>query len=122
MNISKFLRSFVIGFAGFAHAIQSEQNMQLHCVAAVCVIAAGFALGLAAWEWIAVVFCTGLVISAECMNTAIERLSDRITLENDPLIKQAKDCGSGAVLMLACTAAIVGALIFVPKLLTLAGW
>ncbi len=122
MNLSKFLRSFVIGSVGFMHAFWTEQNMRLHCVAAVVVIACGFWLKLAAWEWVAVVLSIGLVISAECVNTALERLADRVSREHDPLIKQAKDCGSAAVLVLAITAAVVGGIVFGPKLWVAAGW
>lgn len=122
MRASKFLRSFVIGFLGLAHAVRSEQNVRIHCVAAVGVVVAGFVFALAAWEWIVVVFCIGLVISAECMNTAVERLADRITLDVDPLIKRAKDCGSAGVLVVAIMAAVVGGVVFVPKITTAAGW
>jgi diacylglycerol kinase len=122
MNVSKLLRSFLTGFLGLAHAIGSEQNMRLHCLAALGVIVAGFVFPLAVWEWIVVVFCIGLVISAECMNTAIERLADRVSRETDPLIKHAKDCGSAAVSVVAFTAAVVGGLVFVPKIWAAAGW
>lgn len=122
MNLSKFLRSFVIGSVGLAHALRTEQNMRLHCVAAVGVVALGFWVKLVAWEWAAVVTSIGLVISAECVNTALERLADRVSREHDLLIKQAKDCGSAAVLVLAITAAVVGVIIFGPKLMATAGW
>jgi diacylglycerol kinase len=122
MNVWKFLRSFVIGSLGLAHALRTEQNMRLHCLIAVAVIAAGIVLRLAAWEWVAVLLAIGLVISAECVNTALERLADRVSREHDPLIKQAKDCGSAAVLVLAITAAIVGGIVFGPKLWAAAGW
>jgi diacylglycerol kinase len=118
----RFLRSFVHGFAGLAHALGREQNLRVHVAIAVCVIAAGCVLGLAAWEWIAVSFCIGLVISAECMNTALERLADRISLERHPLIGQAKDCGSAAVLVLAMMSAVVGGIVFVPRIRMLLGW
>jgi diacylglycerol kinase len=122
MNFSKFLRSFVIGSAGLIHAFAAEQNMRIHCLIAVGVIVAGFVLAVAAWEWVALVLCIGMVISAECMNTAIERLADRVSPEPDPFIKQAKDCGSAGVLALAITAAVVGGLVFVPKIWAAAGW
>jgi diacylglycerol kinase len=120
--IRKFLRSFVTGYVGLAHALASEQNMRIHGVIAVCVIAASFYLALAAWEWIALTFCIGLVISAECMNTAVERLADRVSLETHPLIRQAKDCSSAAVLVLAIMSAVVGAIVFVPKISSWLGW
>ena len=101
MNLSKFLRSFVTGFLGLCYAFRSEQSMRVHCVAMVAVVIAGLVLALETWEWAAVTLCIGLVISAECLNTAIERLGDKVTQDMDPLIAQAKDCGSAAVLVLA---------------------
>lgn len=120
--LGKLLRSFVTGFVGLAYAIGSEVNMRHNLVAAVGVVVAGFVFGLEAWEWVALVFCIGMVLAAECMNTGIERLADRVSLERDPLIKQAKDCASGAVLMLALTSVVVGGIIFVPRLRALLGW
>ncbi len=114
--IRKFLRSVATGFSGLGYTLKSEQNMRIHGVITICVIAAGFYFGLAAWDWIAVLFCIGLVVSAECMNTALERLADRVSLERHPLIKQAKDCSSAAVLVLSITAAAIGGIVFVPKL------
>jgi diacylglycerol kinase len=118
----KFLRSFANGFSGLAHAFGSEQNLRIHGVAAVCVIVAGFFFALAAWEWIAVLLCIGLVISAECMNSAVERIADRVSLERHPLIKQAKDCSAAAVLVLAMTSAVVGGIVFAPKISAWMGW
>jgi diacylglycerol kinase len=120
--IRTFLRSFFTGYVGLSHALGSERNMQIHLVIALCVVAAGFFFALAAAEWIAVSLCIGLVISAECMNTAMERLADRVSLDMHPLIKQAKDCSAAAVLVLATSAAIVGGIVFVPKLSTWMGW
>jgi diacylglycerol kinase len=120
--MNRFVRSFVNAFAGIAHALRSEQNLRIHFACAACVIAAGCFFGLAAWEWIALTFSIGLVLSAECMNTALERLADRISLERHPLLKEAKDCGSAAVLLLAIMAAVVGCIVFVPHLRTSMGW
>src|SRR5262245_9504156 len=112
--LGKFLRSFVIGFVGMAHVCRSEMNMRIHVAAAVGVLVAGFVFGLAAWEWVAILFCIGLVLAAECMNTSVERLADRVSLDWDPLIKQAKDCASGAVLTLALMSAGIGGIVFLP--------
>src|SRR5690349_10942808 len=106
--VGKFLCSVRTGLVGIAHVIQSEVNMRLHLAAAVGVVIAGFVFELAAWEWVAVVFCIGLVLSAECMNTALERLANRVSLDWHPLIKQAKDCASGAVLLLTVMSALIG--------------
>ena len=46
----------------------------------------------------------------------------RISPELHPLIKQAKDCGSAALLVLATTASLVGLIVFIPKLKVAVGW
>jgi undecaprenol kinase len=120
--IRKLLRSFVTGFVGLTHALGSEQNLRIHFAIAGCVIIGGIYFALPAWEWIAITLCLGLVISAECMNTAVERLADRVSLEKHPLIKQAKDCSAAAVLVLAMTSAVVGGIVFVPRILAWMGW
>lgn len=120
--LSKLSHSIATALMGFSSALRSEQNLRFHFAIAAVVIATGFTLGLAAWEWVAVVLCIGLVISAECMNTALERLADRVSLDIHPLIKQAKDCASAAVLTLAITTAVVGGIVFVPKLRDAIGW
>ncbi len=91
-------------------------------MAAILVIVAGVVFRLAPWEWVSILLCIGGVISVECMNSAIERLADRVTREIDPLIKLAKDYGSAAVLVLVLVSAGVGAVIFGPKCWHAMGW
>jgi diacylglycerol kinase len=67
-------------------------------------------------EWIQVVLCCGFVFATECMNTAVELLADRITIEEDIAIKYAKDAAAAAVLLSAIAAALIGAIIFIPKI------
>jgi diacylglycerol kinase (ATP) len=39
------------------------------------------------------------LLIVELLNTAIEKLSDRVTRDNDPLIKRVKDMGSAAIFL-----------------------
>lgn len=116
MNFLKLLRSFRIGFLGLANVARSEQNMRVHLFAAVGVVGAGCWFRITGGEWIAIVLSIGIVIAAECFNTAVERLADRVTRENDLLIQEAKDCSAAAVLAISIAAAVVGAIVFVPKI------
>ncbi len=61
----------------------------------------------------------GLVIALELVNTAIESVVDLVTTERKPLAKTAKDTAAGAVLVAAIMAAIVGLIIFVPRIVSL---
>ena len=53
---------------------------------------------------------------AEFFNTAIEYVVDLASPDIHPLAKAAKDTASAGVLMMAIISAIIGLLIFVPKL------
>ena len=55
-------------------------------------------------------------MSLELVNTALEAAVDVATDEWKPLAKKAKDAAAGAVLVSAILAAIIGLLIFIPRL------
>ena len=58
----------------------------------------------------------GLVGAAEVFNTALEKLGDRITKDQDLLIGHAKDLASGAVNVLCLIAVICALIIYLPYL------
>lgn len=55
-----------------------------------------------------------LVLIVELMNSSIEAIVDRVSLERHPLSKNAKDLGSAAVLLAVLLAAITWAVILLP--------
>lgn len=120
-DFKKQIRSFGYAWRGIRSCVGREQNLGTHLVAAVLVIAVGLALGLSRMEWVAVVLCIGIVIAAELINSAIERLVDLVSPGHHPVAGQVKDIAAGAVLVCAIAAAAVGLIIFVPKLLALLG-
>ncbi|MBO6080179.1 MAG: diacylglycerol kinase family protein, partial [Bacteroidales bacterium] len=85
----------------------------------VCVIIAGVLLKLSILEWAAVAFAVGLVFSGEIFNSAIEDLSDVVCPERDDRIKKVKDLAAAAVLVNAIAAAVIGLLVFIPKIIHL---
>lgn len=115
-TLRKRLRSFRYAFHGIFLLVSQEANAWIHCFAAVCVIAAGFFFGISTMEWVAVVFAIGMVLAAEAVNSAVEALADRVTEDYDEAIKCTKDLASGAVLILAIAAAVIGCIIFIPKI------
>jgi diacylglycerol kinase len=113
------MKSFQYALQGLLTAIRSEVNLRFHIVAAVLVCAAGIWLQLQRNEWIAVVFAITLVIVLELFNTAIEQLCNAVTTEHNLFIKKAKDISAAAVLMASAGSAIVGCIIFLPKIISL---
>mgnify|MGYP002560868488 CR=1 FL=1 len=110
------IKSFKYAIEGLWAGIITQRNMKIHILIAVAVIILGCVLEISKWEWITCIILIGLVISAELMNTAVEAVVDMVTSEQSPKAKLAKDTAAGAVLIVSITAAIVGAVIFLPKL------
>lgn len=91
----------------------------MHAAATLLVIAAGFAVRLPLDEWRWIVVAVAFVWIAEALNTAIERLADAVTVERDENIGLAKDVAAGAVLIASLAAAIIGIMIFSPRIAAL---
>lgn len=118
-TLRKRLRSFKFAGNGIRLLIAHEHNAWIHCFAAVCVTIAGWSIGLSSIEWIAIVFAIAMVLAAEAVNSSIEALADLVSPGYNEAIKRTKDLAAGAVLILAIGAAIIGFIIFVPKILAL---
>ncbi len=114
-------QSFGFAWAGILRFFRAEHNAWLHLAATVVVIVLGFLLHISRTEAIALVFAIALVWIAEMINTAIEKTMDLLMPEVHPKVKVIKDVAAGAVLIAAIAAATVGGIIFIPKLISLAG-
>lgn len=89
--------------------------MQIHLIVAFLVVVAGVLLSISLTEWLLCLLCFAMVISAEMFNSAIENVVDLASPQRHKLAENAKDIAAGAVLVTAVFAAIVGLVIFVPK-------
>ncbi len=115
----KRLRAFVFAFRGIAEAWKSELHLQIQTIVAIVVIAMGIWLRITLVEWSLITLAISLVLTAELINTAIEKTLDRIGDEIHPLTKSAKDIAAGAVLVGACGSVVIGLLVFLPRLFEL---
>lgn len=90
---------------GFAHVLKTEGSLMQWLVANGIFAVLAFVLPLSATERGLLLMGGIFILAVECVNTAIERVVDDISLEKRDAAKQAKDCGSAAV---AVTAVGVG--------------
>ncbi|MCR4765017.1 MAG: diacylglycerol kinase family protein [Bacteroidaceae bacterium] len=116
-SLKKQLKSFTFAWKGIITCVGHEQNITFHVIAAILVIAAGFFFDISKIEWMLVMLCIGMVISAELFNSTIERLVDKVSPEWNKAAGEIKDIAAGAVLVTAIAAAIVGLIIFTPYIL-----
>lgn len=116
-SIPARIRSFKHAFRGLWWLIREEHNSWIHLAIVVVLIPACILLHLSLKEWTVIALSIGLVLSLELVNSAIERLADKISPGHDPEIGKIKDIAAAAVLVAAIAAAAAGLIILVPKFL-----
>ena len=110
------LNSFGFAFNGLYTFFKQEPNAMIHLIATITVCIAAVYFNVSVFEIIALIIVTGFVWVAEIFNTAIERIMDFISMEENSNIKFIKDLAACGVLISAITAMVTGAIIFIPKL------
>ena len=119
LSIKRLRKSFGYAFKGIDDVIEHEPNMKIHVVVAILVVIMAFIFKVSIIEWIILVLLIGAVLAAETINTTIENLVDMYTKEYNEKAKVVKDTAAGTVLILAITSAIIGLIIFIPKIIYL---
>lgn len=112
----KLINSFKYAIEGFISSFKTERNMKIHVLAMLIVIILGIYFKINAIEWCFISISVALVIGSELFNTALETIVDMVCPEKNPKAKLAKDISAAAVLAFAIGAAIIGGIIFIPKL------
>ena len=115
----KSKNAFFCAIKGIGQAIKTERNLVFDIFVAIIVIILGFVFKINFSEWIICILSVGLMLFAELMNTAIETVVDMYTREKNDMAGKAKDISAGAVLVLAINVAIIGGIIFIPKIMSL---
>ena len=106
---------------GIIYTFNTEINLRIHLLMTTIVLLGCYILEASFFEVLICLILIGLVITTELINTAIEVVVDMIEPRYNPLAKIAKDTAAGAVLVIASTSAIIGVMIFLPKLLAFIG-
>lgn len=117
VKTKKLINSFKYAFQGFISSFKAERNMKIHIAIMLLVIVAGVYLKINTQEWLTCILLFAVVIAGELFNTAIETVVDMVMPYKNEKAKQAKDISASAVLVLAIGAAIIGLIIFVPKII-----
>lgn len=115
----KCSNAFVCAARGIKEAIKTEANLKFDILFAIIIIACGFFFRINMVEWIVCILTIGVMLFAEVMNTAVEAVVDLYTREKNEQARKAKDISAGAVLVLAIVSAVIGAIIFIPKIISL---
>jgi Diacylglycerol kinase len=109
-------KSIGVAFDGIIDLIKCENNAKIHAISTIVVILVGLKLQFLAIEWLWISLAIAGVWVAELINTSLERLTDLVSPEMNPIAKKVKDYAAGAVLVMAIWAIFVFCLISFPHL------
>lgn len=117
INFPRLKQSFGHAFRGLRYAFLHHQNLRIHTFLAVLAVILGIVFQLSFFEWVVVLLAILLVFVTEMINTAFEEIMKLLKCEYDKRCEIAKDVSAGMVLLAALFAVIVGAVIFLPRIL-----
>lgn len=95
--MERLLRATVNTWNGLLAAARSEEAFRQELAVLVLAVPLAFVVAEAAWKRLALIGVILLLLVVELLNTAIEKLADRVSREIDPQIGRVKDMGSAAV-------------------------
>jgi diacylglycerol kinase (ATP) len=102
----RFWRATLNSRNGLIFAVRSEQAIREELGALILSLPLAWVIGATTMRRLELVAAVVMVLVVELLNTAIEKLADRLTTDHDPQIGRVKDMGSAAVGVSLVTAAL----------------
>lgn len=106
-GLGRILRATECSRKGFVAAWRFEAAFRQEALLAILLFPLSFWLAQSAQHWAILVSVLLLVLIVELLNSAVETLTDRVSLERHELSGRAKDLGSAAVTLSLTIVAIV---------------
>lgn len=119
VNPTKLQNSFRDAWQGIVLVFREEQNFRIHTILGLCALAAGLILRIPNSHLLILIITVTGVLSAELLNSALERFLDVIKPRMSPYIHAIKDILAALVLIGAIGSVGVGLIIFTPPLASL---
>jgi diacylglycerol kinase (ATP) len=95
--VLRLWRATINSWNGLIFAIRSEHAIREELFALLLALPLAWLVGATAVRRVELVGVVLLLLAIELLNTAIEKLADRLTTDHDPQIGHIKDMGSAAV-------------------------
>jgi diacylglycerol kinase (ATP) len=115
-GITRLQRATRVGFTALSWAFRNEEAFRLEVLGAIVLVPLGLWLGQGGAERALLVAAILQVMIVELLNTGIEVVVDRISIERHALSGLAKDLGSAAVMISLLLATVIWACILLPRI------
>ena len=116
-RIRRHTISFRHAIDGIVWVFRTQPNYQVHVVISSIVVAFGLLYQIQMFEWLIILVLITMGLTIETINSTFEQTLDAVSMEKREDIRVAKDAAAGAMLIFAVGAAIIGMLIFLPKVM-----
>ena len=113
------LRSFTFALKGIYLLITTEDSIKAQLFFGFIATCLGFYFKISVTEWIFQCLVIGIVLVAEALNTAIEKVADFVHPDYHKKIGFIKDIAAGAPAFAALTALIIASIIYLPKIIAI---
>lgn len=118
-GLKRLLNATRYSMQGFRAGFTHEAAFREECLLAVVLIPVALLLPVTPLEKVLLINAVLAVLLVEILNSAIEAVVDRISLERHPLAGRAKDMGSAAVFVALTMALVAWGFIALPALVGL---
>lgn len=115
-GVARIFRAFGYSLSGLAAAFRFESAFRQELLLIAVVVGLALVAKLPAIEWVMLVLSMGFVLVTELLNSALEAVVDRVSLERHPLSGRAKDIASAAVLISMSCLAFTFIVLVLPRL------
>lgn len=110
------IKAVFYSFKGAFLLLKTEHSIQAQFIISVAFIIAGFYFEISKTEWVFQILAICLILTAESLNTAIEKIADFIHPDFNKKIGFIKDISAGAVFFAAIFALFIIYTIYWDKL------
>lgn len=117
--MKKFMRSVACASNGIRYTFATEKNIRVLLLIVIAEITTALLLEIPRLELLLLLWIAAVLFALELVNTAIERLADRVTTQHDAQIGIVKDVMAGAVMVASVFAFLIGCIIFFEPVLKL---
>lgn len=111
-----FLDSVKNCLDGINYTLSHEINFKREMIIGIIVVIMSAVLKISILEWVIVILLINFVLVCELINTALEKAVDLYTNEFNETAKIVKDVAGAAVFVMSVFSAVIGMIIFLPKL------
>lgn len=117
----KFSSSVKNCINGFKFININEDNFKREIFLGIIVLVLSYVFRVNKIEFIIIIIMIGLVLVCETINTVVERLVDLVSPGYNKIAGEVKDIMAFAVLLMCIISLVIGAIIFIPKIISLEG-